>query len=281
MCRPVIMGGSLPKPRIRWFLQALRSAHGRAHPHCEREPVIPEWSAIARAGTGYPRVVGYCNLARVLESGDESIAPGDYILTHQSHRSHFCIPADEVLVKADNRPEATTTYLYFLASRVFEESDAHDIAIVGLGALGYAIADLATRRAVKPIVFTDRQASIPDVEIRSKSEGGEFRHVVLTSNRWEDYQLALRLATQTVTLIGFPGRGEPTGFNPLSGLYPRGLTLRQIGEVPLSQVKMGMRRKLELLQYLRPGPLVSHRIAWTELARFYASRSSYSALLEW
>lgn len=238
-------------------------------------------SPALRAGTGYPRVVGYCNLARVLESGDESVTPGDYILTHQSHRSHFCIPADEVLVKTENRPEATTAYLYFLASRVFEGIDAHDVAIVGLGALGYAAADLARRRAIEATIFTDQSASIPDVEIRSKSADGEFRHVVLTSNRWEDYQLALRLATQTVTLIGFPGRGQPTTFNPLSGLYPRGLTLRQIGEVPLSQVKLGMRRMLDLLQYLRPEPLVSHHIPWTDLGKFYASRTSYSALLEW
>lgn len=244
---------------------------------------IAAWRGLPalRDGAGYPRVVGYCNLARVLESGDESVAPGDYILTHQSHRSHFCIRAGDVLAKAEPRPESTTAYLYYLASRVFEGVDAHDVAIVGLGTLGYAVADLALRRAIKPTVFTDQLATIADVEIRAKSAGGEFRHVVLTSNRWEDYQLAQRLATQAITLLGFPGRGEPTGFNPLAGLYPRGLTLRQIGEVPLSQVKTGMRRKLDLLSYLRPDPLVSHRIPWTELGQFYASRSSYSALLEW
>lgn len=234
-----------------------------------------------RPGAGYPRVVGYCNLARVLESGDESVAPGDYILTHQSHRSHFCIPANEVLVTVQPQPEMTTAYLYYLASRVFHGIDADSVAIVGLGALGYAVADLALRRAIKPTVFTDQCKSIPDIEMRSKSASGEFRHVVLTSNRWEDYQLAQRLATDAITLLGFPGRGEPTGFNPLAGLYPRGLTLRQIGEVPLTQVKTGMRRKLDLLPYLRPDPLISHRVPWTDLAQFYASRNSYSALLEW
>jgi hypothetical protein len=234
-----------------------------------------------RVGTGYPRLVGYCNLARALESGDDSVAPGDYILTHQSHRSRFCIPADEVLVQSGSEPAATTAYLYYLASRVFQGIDAHDVAIVGLGGLGYAVADLAKRRAIQPTVFTNQRASIPDVEMRPKSAGGEFRHVVLTSNRWDDYQLALRLATQTITLLGFPGRSESTTFNPLSGLYPRGLTLRQIGEVPLSQVKAGMRRTLELLPYLRPEPLVSHRIPWTDLGQFYRARSSYTALLEW
>jgi hypothetical protein len=245
---------------------------------------IGAWKGLSalRAGTGYPRVVGYCNLARVLESGDESVAQGDYILTHQSHRSHFCIPAAEVLVKASADPAAAATYLYYLSSRALEGADVDEVAIVGLGALGYAAADLAVSRAIKTTVFTNQNTSIADVEMRPKSATGEFRHVVLTSNRWDDYKLALRLATQTVTLLGFPGRGEATmDFNPLSALYPRGLTLRQIGEVPQPQVESGMQRVLQLLPHLRTEPLVGHRIPWTQLGQFYSARSSYSALLEW
>lgn len=44
-----------------------------------------------RPGSIYPRVVGYCNIARVLFKGKSilDISVGDIVLTFQSHRSHY------------------------------------------------------------------------------------------------------------------------------------------------------------------------------------------------
>jgi hypothetical protein len=240
-------------------------------------------SRALRVGTGYPRVVGYCNLARVIESGDPSIVAGDHILTHQSHRSHFCIPADEVLAQAPCEPASATAYLYFLAFRALDHAEFRTLAIVGLGALGYAAADLALLRALPPTVVTDQKVALEGVTVRDRALVGEFGHVVVTTNAWSDYQLALRLSTEIVTLLGFPGRtqGAPD-FNPLAALYPKGLTLRQIGEVPMPAVKNGVRRMLGLMPLLRPEPLIGQRVAWGELEAVYrAPRVGYSTLLEW
>src|SRR5438105_1333395 len=53
-----------------------------------------------REGAIYPRLQGYCNVARVLAvgSGVSSLIAGDRILSFSSHRSHFTIDAADVLV---------------------------------------------------------------------------------------------------------------------------------------------------------------------------------------
>ncbi|MCZ8501943.1 hypothetical protein O9853_14610 [Vibrio lentus] len=57
-----------------------------------------------RPGKIYPRVQGYCNLARVVSIGNQvkNTKIGDWILTHQSHRTKFCISESEILVSFDN-----------------------------------------------------------------------------------------------------------------------------------------------------------------------------------
>ncbi len=48
----------------------------------------------------YSRVLGYCNLSRVIATGEwvRRFRPGDLVLTLQSHRSHFVCGEDEILV---------------------------------------------------------------------------------------------------------------------------------------------------------------------------------------
>ena len=50
-----------------------------------------EGIAPLRPGPIYPRVVGYCNVARVIATGPdvETVASGDIVVTTQSHRSAF------------------------------------------------------------------------------------------------------------------------------------------------------------------------------------------------
>jgi hypothetical protein len=160
---------------------------------------------------------------------------------------------------------------------VFQGHDEPEIAVVGFGALGYAVADLARCRAIKATVYSDRETTL--VDTRRKRADRTYRHVVLTSSQWDDYDLALSLATDRVTILGFPGRSEPTTSNPLRGLYPKGLTLRQIGERPLGR---DLREIVDLMPYLRPEPLIERRVSWKDLGTVYRDRGPWlSALLEW
>ena len=52
-----------------------------------------------RAGTIYPRLLGYCNVSEVIsvDPDVEVVKKGDHIVTLQSHRDLFSIDAHEVL----------------------------------------------------------------------------------------------------------------------------------------------------------------------------------------
>ncbi|MBK6637169.1 MAG: hypothetical protein IPG34_05480 [Rhodocyclaceae bacterium] len=104
-----------------------------------------------RPGVVYPRLVGYCNVARVLACGKavSSVAPGDRILTFSSHRSHFCIPATDVLaVLSDGitSEDAACAYLFHLGYDAVLKSDVRagsEVIVIGLGVLGLATVALA------------------------------------------------------------------------------------------------------------------------------------------
>jgi len=97
-----------------------------------------------RPGKVYPRVVGYCNVARILKSRSTRYASGDLILTNQSHRSHFIIGDQKVLgaVSPAVSPEkAAMTYLYQLGYNALWKGGffpGYSVAAVGLGVIGLA-----------------------------------------------------------------------------------------------------------------------------------------------
>lgn len=219
----------------------------------------------------YPRLMGYCNLARVSDG---------YVLTHQSHRSAFaCSEVDVLWRSSEYRPEMVSAYLYVLAARALERADG-DVCIVGLGALGYACADLARQLGLRVFVDT-RQQSIPNWCHHVDQQ--TFKHVVLTASDWQSYRRAVELSERAVVLLGLPGRGQDTDFNPLSLLYPRGLTIRQVGETDFINVKAYVAYIADVMPYLDPEPLL-HRIPWTDLESAYTGprrEGQYSAVLEW
>src|SRR3990167_7362260 len=60
-----------------------------------------------RPTTTYPRLIGYCNLAKVVRIGTNVTytAVGDYILTHQSHRTSFICNSEDVLLNVTEQNE--------------------------------------------------------------------------------------------------------------------------------------------------------------------------------
>ena len=217
-----------------------------------------------RPSTTYPRLIGYCNFARVEKVGQslQSIRPGDYILTHQSHRSAFiCDPSDVLLrVNAEEinsevtKKRLTATYLYHLGYSALLAGGyqpGHQVAIIGMGTLGLTTATLVKTFGSQPFLFTDQKSSQrnlmekgfsyifgkepPEKSFTDRLFGmGGVDISINTSNKWTDHLLAMQLARKggTVICLGFPGRGEPPAeFNPLDSqfLFDKQLTIRHCG----------------------------------------------------
>lgn len=196
----------------------------------------------------HSRVVGYCNLARVLAAGDwvQRYRPGDLVLTLQAHRSHFVCGEEEILVRLPDGPHdegalarAATTYLFHQGYGALLRGDLKPgqyLAVVGLGTLGLATVAVAARFGARAVGFSDQQASrelaleIGARRVFAKGGGGEAAEideatrgtgvdiVVLTGGEWSDLRLAAAIARPgaKVCVLGFPGRRDPIPpFNPL------------------------------------------------------------------
>lgn len=203
----------------------------------------------------YPRLMGYCNVGRVLECGaaTEGFSQGDLVLTHSAHRTIDVVPVGEVLCRVPQGAslvDVSTTYLFHLGysaclSGGVKISDR--VAIVGLGTLGLTSAAMASLCGAVVSGFSDHadEALAADFGVRhihGKSEDSAnhdsgFDVVISTSNSWNDWKLALRLARPggVIVAIGFPGRGEgQPDFNPLDSqyFYDKQLTLKACGHMP-------------------------------------------------
>ena len=79
----------------------------------------------------YPRLMGYCNLSKVENIGRnvKGISVGDFILTHQSHRSSFKCPQEDILLSfpastsRELLKKITPLYLYHLGYASLMKSD--------------------------------------------------------------------------------------------------------------------------------------------------------------
>jgi threonine dehydrogenase-like Zn-dependent dehydrogenase len=236
-----------------------------------------------RPSKAYPRLMGYCNLARVVAAGRavERVRTGDCILTNQSHRSAFVCPESRVLLRLtaapDNRSRRrlAATYLYQLGYAALQAGNyvpGTQVGIVGMGTLGLTVASLVQAGSGQPWMFTqqDRSAlakAIPDAQVHSKDAPPQWPEplaglggldlVINTSNRWPDHLLSMKLARKggLIVFLGFPGRGEaPPNFNPLDSqyLYDKQLTLRHCGHVteadlPAVDARFTLPRNLQYL----------------------------------
>jgi len=216
-----------------------------------------------RPGNVYPRLVGYCNVAEVIGVGSQvkEFSIGDHILSMQSHRSAFICHEDEITLKLPTKTDliaACTTYLFHLGYNALLKGcfkPGHHVGIVGLGTLGLgAVAvstsvgavvmaisnqpesrQLAGRFGAAGVFEKNHDASGNDIAVQTQGTGLDI--VIVTSNAWSDWKLALQLARKggTICVIGFPGRNNPIPpFNPLDSqyFYDKQLQLIACGQSP-------------------------------------------------
>ena len=225
-----------------------------------------------RPGPAYPRLQGYCNVARVLEcgAGVEGLEPGDRVLTLQSHRSHFACPAAAAYVKladAMAAQQVATAYLFHLGYNAVLRGGVRAgsrVCVIGLGVLGLTSTAMATQAGAEVFAVSDqaepRRIAERDYGARAAhararadalraamGDGSGADVVILTTNGWDDFRLALEIAGRNAVIacLGFPGRTRPPGdFNPLGAehFYDKQLRIEAVGMSPLENDARGFTR---------------------------------------
>jgi len=235
-----------------------------------------------RPSKQYPRLQGYCNLARVKWVGEnvEGIQIGDYILTHQSHRSVVVVNKAEVHVRYSQLDDAEQkdiclTYLYHLGYSALKKAEyfpGHKVAVIGCGALGFTTSALLKSFGSRPTIVTGKAELVNEqfvdggVDVLGKKDvlscayKASFDIVINTSDSWEDYVNGLELlrAGGTCVLLGFPGRGENLpSFNPLDSrlMYDKQLSLHYAGyvcesDIDMQDVRFTLKRNMSYLASL-------------------------------
>lgn len=261
-----------------------------------------------RPSVEFPRLQGYCNVARVLDVGTaiKDFAPGDRVLSLSSHRSAMTLKPPDVFYRLAPRDDAdavATAYLFHLGYNACLRSGVcagSRVMVIGLGVLGLTSvamaslagaeviamsgqskpADIARKYGASGVFGRDDDSAIAETFGR---EGADV--VILTTNGWSDFKVALKTAAQNATIacLGFPGRGEePTDFNPLDGqyFYMKQLRIEAVGWSPLDNdargfLRYNMRDNLAFLARsiasgkLDPGPVVSGKYPASEIKQAY------------
>lgn len=275
-----------------------------------------------RPGPAYPRLQGYCNVARVLGVGEWAgkFAPGDVVLTFASHRSHFLIDADDVILTledGDDPASAACTYLFHLGYSAVLSAGVRpgsSVSVIGLGVLGLASVAMAAIAGARVTAISDHEsprglaADYGASRCFSRERAGAEANaqtadvVIATTGAWGDWDLALFLAARRgmVAALGFPGRGqEPGAYNPLESRYFYGkqLTLKAAGMSPERADSRGFLRfneranmayiaELMRERRLDARPLISGRYPARDLEAAYRqlverTRSPVTYLLDW
>lgn len=262
-----------------------------------------------RPSVVYPRVQGYCNVARVLAVGDKvtGLAPGDRVLTHMSHRSHFVIPQAQVLVQLEADADAAMVacaYLFHLGYSAVLSGNVRPgsrVTVVGLGVLGLTSVAMAALAGAQVSAVSEHERSNDiarhmgaatvwprkDLDAALDGEMPLSDVVISTTNAWSDWTRALRIAALrgTIAVLGFPGRGEPPpATNPLDSqyFYQKQLRIEATGLVaehadPRGFNRFNQRDNLRFLVdqiasgRLNPAPLVAGSFAGRELDQAYRS----------
>jgi threonine dehydrogenase-like Zn-dependent dehydrogenase len=269
----------------------------------------------------YPRVVGYCNIAKIIAIGKnvDNYNVGDFILTHQSHRSSFICSADQILAKVPSSADlatASTTYLFHLGYNALMKGDVragHNIAVIGLGTLGLTTIAVSKFFGTNTFALSGRKKILPiaeqlgaklafyknDLKIKEilATETGNIGIdvVVTTSNSWPDWNLALQLPRKggTICVIGFPGRTDPIpDFNPLDSryFYDKQLSIVACGYTPDNQLpphdmRFNLKRNCKFLleqimnNNLPVNQIISSIEPWTNIEDIYQTMTVRQDLL--
>lgn len=199
-----------------------------------------------RKGVKYPRLLGYCNISKILIVGDNlknKYKLGDIILTLNSHRKFNLIKKESVLLKIN------LTKLSFLKQYVFlylfhigldsinrlnlKKND--NVLILGLGLLSYLTIEFLKLRKITHSIITNElnyknnfkflehaNVIFRNEKNKIKDCNKNFDKVFLFSNSWKDWKLSL-LAIKDygkIGVVGFPGRNQKMPkFNTLDPYY--------------------------------------------------------------
>jgi threonine dehydrogenase-like Zn-dependent dehydrogenase len=213
-----------------------------------------------RAAACYPRLLGYCNVAEVIDVG--SLARkhkiGDRVLSFTSHRSAFILDENEVLYRVAHNADPgdmATTYLFHLGYNAVLRSNivqGSKVLVIGLGALGLTSLAMAVRSGA--LVYGVTNHSKPSEIARNYGALGTYTRyeleklllnedcqnfdvVISTTSCWQDWHLALKSLRQMglIAVVGFPGRGElPPTQNPLMSefFYMKQIRIEAVGYSP-------------------------------------------------
>lgn len=258
-----------------------------------------------RPSVVYPRLQGYCSVARVIEGVADGVGPGDRILSFTSHRSHFLLAASDVLYVLPQNADAgliACSYLYHLGYNAVLRSGVRAgarVLVIGLGALGLTSVAMAAIAGADVFALSDHPASHAIAlkigakaayaradEAALKSALGSGADIVIsTVNGWDDWQAGLLLAGQNgvIACLGFPGRGQgmPEA-NPFDSqyFYMKQLRIEAVGWSPEVDDSRGFLRFNEraniawlagLIQSGRIDPtlLISGRYPGADIAQAY------------
>jgi threonine dehydrogenase-like Zn-dependent dehydrogenase len=212
-----------------------------------------------RPGPIYPRLVGYCNVARVLDvEGGASVRPGERVLTHRSHESAFVGKASEVLAvvpTAVSSDVASLTYLGYIGLGALRKASARageNVAVLGLGVIGLATIAIARSMGARVIAIGNDQSrmreaiaqgaeacfawddpELPTLLLNATEQRG-IDVVLTTVNSWAAWRTTMGIPRirGRIAVVGFPGRSEgaPT-FNPLESslFYDKQLSIFSSG----------------------------------------------------
>src|SRR5207248_1003374 len=112
-----------------------------------------------RRGRAYPRLVGYCNVARVVRvgSGVSLTRVGDLIFTNQPHQSAFVCDQSEVLAlvpKSLPSAVASLGYIAHIALSAVQRTQLqkHEaVAVLGLGPIGLSAVAISAAMGARVI----------------------------------------------------------------------------------------------------------------------------------
>ena len=274
-----------------------------------------------RPGKQYPRLMGYCNVAKVINTGTgvSQIKDGDHVLTFQSHRKFFKCKATDVIavLPADmDLRKAATVYLFHLGYMALLESNARagmSIGIIGTGTLGYGTALLSKEFGFSTTVFSNQEylrTELTDAGMRFSSRSdaeaqalyNSFDVIINTSNSWNDWFLALKLLAKKGVMVnlGFPGRGcEAPELNPLDSqfFYDKQLTFKAAGHVyegdaEAHDLRFSLKRNIAFLLELiatgrlDPSRIISKEWSWDQLGFMYEfllqkTERKFTGILNW
>tara|TARA_Y100000741_G_C18259671_1_gene560160 strand:- start:1566 stop:2576 length:1011 start_codon:yes stop_codon:yes gene_type:complete len=261
-----------------------------------------------RPGNPYPRLLGYCNVARVIKVGANvsSISVGDRVLTGSCHCSHFVILENDVFSVVPDALEsrhAACAYLYHLGYDAVIKSDlkyGNSVVVFGLGVLGLGAVATSSRAGAKVFAVSDQPIpsdiakQLGAKEVFKRENFKELKNllgdrlsdiVISTSNSWEDWDLALQIAGRNsyIGVIGFPGRGlSPPKNNPLDSqyFYDKQLKIQAVGHAPEENdtrrfLKFNQKDNLSFILseiergHLNPDLIISGMFNWDKLEDAY------------